>query len=48
MTVSELSGGWVSLQIEHASPIVAQQWVDLMTQDLNISLKQKEVAEAER
>jgi len=48
MTVSELSGGWVSLQIEHASPIVAQQWVDLLTQDLNISLKQKEVAEAER
>jgi len=40
--------GFVNLSVEHFSPIVAQQWVTWMVQDLNNVMREQEVSEAER
>jgi uncharacterized protein involved in exopolysaccharide biosynthesis len=40
--------GLITLAIEHPSPIVAQNWVELLVQDVNRVMKEKDVAEAQR
>ena len=40
--------GFVTVAIEHYSPIIAKQWVDWLIDDLNSSIMQKDVAEAEQ
>lgn len=39
---------YVSVSIEHQSPILAAKWVNLMVQDVNAAVKHQDVAEAER
>ena len=39
---------FVSIAIEHYSPIIAKQWVDWLVDDINSSIMQQDVAEAER
>ena len=39
---------FVSVSVEHVSPIVAQQWVTWLVQDVNNVLREQEVSEAER
>ncbi|MGZ9897670.1 Wzz/FepE/Etk N-terminal domain-containing protein [Shewanella gaetbuli] len=38
--------GMVKLSVEHQSPYVAQQWVNLLVEDINTEMKQRDVAEA--
>jgi uncharacterized protein involved in exopolysaccharide biosynthesis len=40
--------GFISLSIKHYSPIVAQQWVVWLIEDINNTLREQDVAEAER
>lgn len=40
--------GFVVLAIEHYSPTVAKQWVDWLVDDLNATIMQQDVAEAEQ
>lgn len=40
--------GFVSIAIEHFSPVVAKQWVDLLIDDLNASVMERDVGEAEQ
>lgn len=40
--------GLVSLSITHYSPIIAQQWVDLLITDLNAWMKEKSLSETKR
>ncbi len=40
--------GFVNLSVEHFSPIVAQQWVTWLVQDVNDVMREQEVSEAER
>lgn len=40
--------GFVSLAVEHYSPVVAKQWVDWLIDDLNMSIMRQDVAEAEQ
>ena len=40
--------GFVNLSVEHFSPIVAQQWVTWLVQDVNNVMREQEVSEAER
>lgn len=40
--------GMVTLSVEHLSPIVAQQWVEWLIQDINKVMKDRDVAEANR
>ena len=40
--------GFVSIAVEHYSPIVAKQWVDWLVDDINSSIMQQDVAEAEQ
>ena len=40
--------GYVSLSIEHQSPIVAAQWVNWLVEDVNAAVKAQDVAEAEK
>ena len=42
------ASGFVSVSVEHVSPIVAQQWVTWLVQDVNNVLREQEVSEAER
>lgn len=44
----EKSSGFVTLAVEHISPYVAKQWVDWLVQDINNTIRQQEVARAER
>lgn len=39
--------GYVTVSIEHQSPIVAAQWVDWLVEDVNVAVKSQDVAEAE-
>jgi len=39
---------FVSLSVEHVSPVVAQQWVTWLVQDVNNVMREQEVSEAER
>ena len=38
----------VTVAIEHVSPYVAQQWVNWLIQDINATMKQREVQEANK
>ena len=40
--------GFVSIAIEHYSPETAKQWVDWLVEDLNSSIMQRDVAEAQQ
>ena len=40
--------GYVTVRIDHQSPIVASQWVTWLVEDLNATVKAQEVAEASR
>ncbi|ATD02047.1 LPS biosynthesis protein [Pseudoalteromonas tetraodonis GFC] len=40
--------GMVKIAIEHVSPYVAQQWVNWLIQDINATMKQREVLEANK
>lgn len=40
--------GMVTIAIEHVSPYVAQQWVNWLIQDINATMKQREVLEANK
>ena len=40
--------GFVTLAVEHYSPDIAKQWVDWLIQDLNSTIMQQDVAEAEQ
>ena len=40
--------GMVTLAIEHVSPFVAQQWVNWLIQDINKTMKQRDVLEANK
>ena len=40
--------GFVSIAVEHYSPTVAKQWVDWLVGDINSSIMQQDVAEAEQ
>ncbi len=49
LSVSEDNkSGFISLSIKHYSPVVAQQWVVWLIEDINNTLREQEVAEAER
>ena len=39
---------YVSVSIEHQSPILAAKWVNLIVEDVNSAVKKQDVAEAER
>lgn len=40
--------GFVTVSVEHYSPTIAMQWVDWLIDDLNLSIMQQDVAEAEQ
>ena len=40
--------GYVSVSIEHHSPVVAAQWVNWLVEDVNAAVKAQDVAEAEK
>lgn len=40
--------GMVTISVEHVSPFVAQQWVSWLVEDINLTMKEREVAEARR
>jgi uncharacterized protein involved in exopolysaccharide biosynthesis len=40
--------GFVTLSVEHFSPYVAKQWVDALVQAINITIREQDVAKAER
>ncbi|KPZ72998.1 LPS O-antigen length regulator [Shewanella sp. P1-14-1] len=40
--------GMVKVSVEHLSPSVAQQWVKWLVEDINLEMKQRDVAEAQR
>ena len=40
--------GYVSVSIEHQSPIVAAQWVNWLVEDVNAAVKAQDVSEAEK
>lgn len=40
--------GMVKISIEHQSPFIAKQWVDWLVSDINLTMKDRDVAEANR
>ncbi|KAA1162041.1 LPS O-antigen length regulator [Pseudoalteromonas fuliginea] len=40
--------GMISLSVEHKSPVVAQQWVNWLIQDINAEMKNRDVDEANK
>ncbi|QWL04780.1 GNVR domain-containing protein, partial [Shewanella indica] len=40
--------GMVKITIEHKSPFVAKQWLDWLVSDINLTMKERDVAEANR
>ncbi|MEL4378928.1 Wzz/FepE/Etk N-terminal domain-containing protein [Shewanella algae] len=40
--------GTVKITIEHKSPFVAKQWLDWLVADINLTMKERDVAEANR
>ena len=40
--------GMVKIAVEHVSPTIAQQWVEWLIQDINATMKQRDVQEANR
>ncbi|WP_241521260.1 Wzz/FepE/Etk N-terminal domain-containing protein [Kineobactrum sediminis] len=49
LTVSEdTKSGFITVAIDHLSPIVAQQWVTWLVEDINATLRTQDVEEAEQ
>jgi len=46
--IQDQNNGFVTVVVEHYSPAVAKQWVDWLVQDINASVMQQDVDEAER
>ena len=44
----DLAAGTVTISIEHYSPEVAKQWVEWLVEDLNATIMQQDVAQAEQ
>ena len=42
------ASGFVTVSVEHYSPTIAKQWVDWLVEDINLSIMQQDVAEAEQ
>ena len=42
------TSGFVTVSVEHCSPTIAKQWVDWLVEDINSSIMQQDVAEAEQ
>jgi len=40
--------GMITLSIEHVSPFIAQQWVNWLVQDINQTMKERDVVEANK
>lgn len=40
--------GFVSVSIEHQSPVLAAQWIHWLVNDINVAVKSQDVAEAEK
>lgn len=40
--------GMVTITVEHQSPYIAKQWVDWLVSDINLTMKERDVAEATR
>ncbi len=40
--------GYVTVSIDHQSPIVAAQWVNWLVEDVNAAVKAQDVSEAEK
>lgn len=40
--------GMVTISVEHVSPFIAQQWVSWLVEDINLTMKEKDVAEARK
>jgi len=40
--------GYVTVSVEHQSPVVAAQWVNWLVEDVNAAVKEQDVAEAEK
>lgn len=40
--------GFISLAVEHYSPVIARQWVELLVEDINSTVMRQDVAEAEQ
>jgi len=40
--------GMVTISVEHVSPFIAQQWVSWLVEDINLTMKEREMAEARR
>ena len=47
-TSQDKTSGFVSIAVEHQSPIVAQQWVSWLVKDINETVRAQDVAQAER
>ncbi|ARD21654.1 Wzz/FepE/Etk N-terminal domain-containing protein [Shewanella japonica] len=45
---NDKESGMVKVAVEHLSPTVAQQWVNWLVEDINLEMKQRDVAEAQR
>ena len=46
--VQDKKTGFVTITIEHYSPVVAKQWVDWLVEDINSTVMQQDVDEAEQ
>lgn len=46
--VQDKKTGFVTVAVEHYSPLIAKQWVDWLIDDLNSSIMRQDVAEAEQ
>ena len=44
----EKESGLITLAVEHQSPVIAQQWVNWLIQDINEVMKNRDVAEANK
>jgi len=47
-TSQDKTSGFVTVAVEHQSPIVAQQWVEWLVADINETVRAQDVAQAER
>ncbi len=46
--IDDAETGFITLEIQHPSPIIAQQWVTWLVDDINRTVREQDVAEAER
>ena len=47
-TNADKDTGLVTITVEHVSPFIAQQWVNWLIQDINATMKQRDVIEANK